>query len=110
LNPVIATIPVTVTPEAAARIAELGFHQQVDQMIDHARQHLPDVVRIEVVLNERYDMGGEPGVTVEAWGTRPFDPADKTQRDLVGWEVDTFPSEVLEHLHVSYLRGGSREG
>jgi hypothetical protein len=98
------TIPVTVTPEAAARIAELGFQTQIEQMIEHAR-HLADVVRIEVMLNERYDMGGEPGVAVWAWAPRPFDPNDTTDRDLARWEVDTFPPEVLEHLLLTYIKG-----
>jgi hypothetical protein len=102
-------IAMTVTPDAAARIAELGFQTQIDQMIEHAR-HLPGVVRIEVVLNERYDMGGEPGVSVWAWAQRPFDPKDTTDWDLTRWEVDTFPSEVLEHLHISYLSGGEHAG
>src|SRR5260370_38021687 len=100
------TIPVTVTPEAAARIAELGFQTQVEQMIEHAR-HLPDVVCIEVVLNDRYDMGGDPGVAVEAYGTRPFDPNETTRADLTRWLVKTFPSEVLEHLHLSYNGGAT---
>lgn len=34
-------IPVTIAPEAAVRIAELGFEKQVAQMIDCARDHLP---------------------------------------------------------------------
>src|SRR5260370_12413860 len=94
-------IPVTVTPEAAARIAELGFKPQIEQMIEQAR-HLPDVVRIEVVLNERYDMGGEPGVAVEAYGTRLFDANDRTDPELVRWGGTTFPSEILEHLLLTY--------
>jgi hypothetical protein len=109
MTPSTKPVPVTVTPEAAARVAELGFQTQIEQMIEHAR-HLPDVVRIEVVLNERYDMGGEPGVSVWAWATRPFDPNDSTDRDLTRWEVDTFPPEVLEHLHISYLLGGEHAG
>jgi hypothetical protein len=48
-----ATIPVSVTPEAAARLAELGFQAQADRMIEYARQNLPELVRIEVGLNER---------------------------------------------------------
>jgi hypothetical protein len=55
-------------------------------------------------------MGGEPGVAIEAYGTRPFDPNDTLRADLTRWAVDTFPPEVLEHLHVSYLRGGAHEG
>ena len=64
----------TISPEAAARIAELGFQTPLEQMIDHACHHLPDVVRVKVALNERYDMGGEPGVAIEAYSRRPFDP------------------------------------
>jgi hypothetical protein len=50
-------VPVTVTPEAAQRLAELGFEKQAEQMIDYARQHIPQLLRIEVVLTDRYDMG-----------------------------------------------------
>jgi hypothetical protein len=96
-------VPLTVTPEAAARIAELGFHKQVEQMIDYARQQIPKLVRIEVVLTDRYDMGGPPGVTIKAWTDRDFDPADTTYDSLVRWVVATFPPEVLEHLHLSLL-------
>jgi hypothetical protein len=95
-------IPLTVTPEAAARIAELGFQKQVEEMIEYARQHFPKLLRIEVVLTDRYDMGGPPGVTVKGWTDRVFDPADKTQANLTRWEVTTFPPEVLEHLNLRY--------
>jgi hypothetical protein len=101
------TIPVRILPEAAARIAALGFQAPVDQMIEHAR-NLPGVVRVEVVLNDRYDMSGEPGVAVDAYSDRPFDPADRTASDLARWAVTTFPPEVLEHLHLSWIPGAGR--
>src|SRR5438067_8098528 len=100
-----ATIPVTVNPDAAARIAELGFRAEMDRLIDHARQHLPEVERIEVVLNERYDTGGEPGVTVAAYSRRPFHQAEPIAWELGRWAVRNFPPEVLEHLHLSYHPG-----
>src|SRR5262245_16695803 len=93
-----ATIPVTVTPEAAARIAELGFQPHVDRMIEHAREHIPEARRIEVWLNERYDEDSPPGVAVDVWCARDFDPDDRTDWDLGYWVVNTFPPEVLEHL------------
>ena len=105
-----ATVPVTVTPEAAARLAELGLQAQADRMIDYARQNLPDVVRIEVVLNERYDMGGESGVAIEAYSQRPFDPAERISWKLGEWLVSHFPPEVVEHLHVSYHPGVDHAG
>jgi hypothetical protein len=97
-----ATVPVTVTPEAAARITELGFQTQVDRMIDYARQHLPEVTRIAVVLNDRYDMGGEPGVAIEAF-SRQFDPAKRITDRIDKWLVLEFAPEVLEHLLVDFL-------
>ncbi len=109
MTPSTASLPVTVTPQAAARIAELGFHKQVEQMVDHARS-LPDVIRIEVVLNDRYDMGGEPGVAVQAWADRSFETAEPLTRKLIDWMIDSFPAEVLEHLHLAYYRGGSHAG
>jgi hypothetical protein len=105
-----ATIPVSVTPEAAARIAELGFQPQVDRMIEYARQHLPELVQIEVVLNERWDTGGEPGVAIEAWSRRPYNPVERISWKLTEWMVANFPSEVLEHLHMSYHPGPEHAG
>jgi hypothetical protein len=105
-----ATIPVTVTPEAAARIATLGFQTQVDRIIDYARQHLPDLDRIEVELHDRYDLGDEPVLAIEAYGRRPFDPADKAEDEMVGWIVTEFPPEVLEHLVTHYRPGDSHAG
>jgi hypothetical protein len=104
------TVPVTVTPEAAARLAELGFQSQAERMIDYARQNLPDLVRIEVVLNERYDMGGEPGVVINAWSRGTFDPNEPFDWSLTRWMTRQFPPEVLEHLHLSHLLGADHAG
>jgi hypothetical protein len=104
------TLPVTVEPEAAARLAELGFQAQVDRMIDYARQNLPHLVRIEVVLNDRYDMGGEPGVAIEVYSQCPFDEALQVVRELDRWQITEFPPEVLEHLHMDYHPGADRAG
>jgi hypothetical protein len=100
-----AAVPVTTTPEAAARITELGMQTELEQMIDHARDVFPELTRIEVVLNDRYDMGGEPGVAVEAYSRRPFDPTEPIAWNLSEWLVTHFPPVVLEHLHVSYHPG-----
>jgi hypothetical protein len=103
------TVPVHETPEAAARLADLGLRVQAEQMIEHARK-LPGVLRVEVVLNERHDMGGEPGVAIEAYSDRPFDPAERTAGAVARWAVTTFPPEVLEHLHISWVPGAGHVG
>jgi hypothetical protein len=97
-------VPMTVTKEAAERIAELGFEKEVEQMIAYAREHVPQLERFEVILVDRYDMGGPPGVTIRAWRTlREFDPMDQTYQNLIQWLVTTFPPEVLEHLTLRSL-------
>ncbi len=99
------TIPVIVTPQAAARIAELGFQSQVDRMIEHARQVLPQLERFEVALNERYDMGGDSGVAIEAHGKHPSPVDDGIFGKLADRMVNIFPPEVLEHLSIDYHPG-----
>lgn len=105
-----STIPVSVTPEAAARIAQLGFQAELEQLIENARQVLPDLARIEVVLNERYDLGAEPGIAVEAYGKHPGASGNGTFWKLADRLVTQFPPEVLEHLHVSYHPDDGRAG
>jgi hypothetical protein len=105
-----ATVPVTVTPEAAARIAQFGFQAEVDRMIDYARQHVPEVQRIEVTLYGRYDDGDEPGLAVEIYSRHPFDPDEQFTRDMDQWVVRTFPPEVLEHVIMDYHPGGTHAG
>ena len=72
----IALIGLMANNIAPARIGELGFQREVDQMIDYARRNLPDLDRIEVELHDRYELGDEPALVIEAYGRRPFDPAD----------------------------------
>jgi hypothetical protein len=103
-------VPVTITPEAANRIAELGFEQQMDQMLEYARQNLPELVRLEIDLNLRYDSDAPPGVFITAWSSQEDDPTCTTWNHLVRWATTTFPPEVLEHLHLSFLPGAEHEG
>ncbi|HKI37223.1 MAG TPA: hypothetical protein VKA46_35540 [Gemmataceae bacterium] len=105
-----ATIPVTVTPEAAARIAHLGFQAEVDRMIDYARQHLPEVERIEVVLSDRYDDGDEPGLSVDVYSRRPFDPAENITGAMIQWKVRAFPPEVNVPIMMDYHPGEPHAG
>jgi hypothetical protein len=104
------TMPVTMTPEASARIARLGLQAAVGRMIDYAREHVPALDRIEVVLFDRYELGDEPGLAVEAYSRRPFELADRTDRDLDRWMVTEFPPEILEHVLLSYRPGTSHAG
>jgi hypothetical protein len=95
-----ATIPVTFTAQATARIGELGMQAEVERMLEYARHNIPDLVRIKVGLNERYDDDSPPGVAIDAYSRRPYDPDDRIDSELCRWMVKTFPPEVLEHIHM----------
>jgi hypothetical protein len=105
-----ATIPVTVTPEAASRIAALGFQGAVDRMIDYARHQLPEVERIEVALYDRYEDGDEPGIAVDIYSRRPSSPDENPAWDMIKWRVREFPPEVLEHTLMDYHSGAGHVG
>jgi hypothetical protein len=105
-----ATVPVTVTPEAAARITKLGFQTQVDRTIDYARRNFPDLDRIEVELHDRYELGDEPVLVIEAYSRGPIDPTDQAENEMDRWIVREFPPQVLEHLIANYRSGPSHAG
>jgi hypothetical protein len=92
------TVPATVTPDAAARIAELGMQAEVEQMIEHTRQTVPALKRIEVVLEDAYETWDQPYLTIYATrGDEPRDD-DPTRREWGAWKVRTFPPEVCVHI------------
>jgi|SRR5579884_450840 len=98
------TVPVRITPEARARLADLGLEQEMGEMIDYARQHVPQPTRIEVVLYERDEPGELPGVAIEVYTQfHCFDPNAGTRGKIGEWLVSAFPAEVREHLLIDYL-------
>ena len=105
-----ATVPVTVAPEAAARIAELGIQAAVDQLLGHALQTIPELQRLEVVLDGPYDTHEEPYLAIRATTDRILVPGDTTEREWRDWKLATFPPEVLEHITLLFVPGGGHAG
>src|SRR5579859_2692634 len=98
-------VPVTITPEAAARLDELGMHKELEQMIAHVREVVAELVAIEVEIVECYDSRDEPGVCIRAYTVQPYVPDNTISWDLIRWDVETFPSRVLEHLNIDLVYG-----
>src|SRR3954467_853522 len=103
-------VSVTVTPEAAGRIAELGMRAEPERMLEHTRQVVQDLRRIDVVLAERYDSGGEPGIGIYAMSDHPCGSGDRTSWDWGAWKVETFPPEVCEHFAFTLLHENTHTG
>lgn len=105
------TVPVTISPEAADKVRELGRERELEQMLEHACRTVPDLLSIDVELVEPYDCGDTPRVVVNVWMREPDRwEDDHTQQELGRWEVRTFPPEVNEHftLLVQYRRPDGR--
>jgi len=58
------TVPVFVSPEAAARVAKLGFQREFEQLIERARTTIQGVRRIEVQLEPPYDTHDDDQVVI----------------------------------------------
>jgi hypothetical protein len=104
------TVPVTMTPEAEARVAELGMRAELEQMLEHTRQTVPGLWRIEVTRTEPYDTGNEPGLMIEAYSDRPYVREDKIWWNWSTWFIATFPPQVCEHFVLTILHGTSHAG
>jgi hypothetical protein len=85
--------PVSITPEARAFVDRLGRRAELEGMIDRARQVVPGLRAIEVVLDEATE---EIPAGVVLWVHRDHVGAgsDPTHRDWIDWMVSTFPPET----------------
>jgi hypothetical protein len=55
-----STVPLTVTPEAEALIAELGLHEEMMRMVEWVRQNATRLRSIEVVRKPDYGRPEKP--------------------------------------------------
>lgn len=93
------SVPVTIDPEAAELVAELGMQAELDRMLEHARQAIPGLLRLEVVFAPPYDTGPDPSVVIDAYrdaAARP--PYDQVRNEYTRWEIETFLPDVLRHF------------
>ena len=98
------TIPVTVFPEAADYVAELGMEEPFRRMLDHALESIPGLRELRVTLQPAYDVGA-PCVLIEALKELPPGLDDPTQRIWGRWRMTTFPPEVFQHFVLLVVYG-----
>jgi hypothetical protein len=91
-------IPVTVDPEAAALVSDLGLQTELERMLEHARQTVSGLLRLDVKFGPAYDTG-EERVIIEA-------VRDRASRGTTGWtpmeygrwQSTTFSPDVHRHF------------
>jgi hypothetical protein len=98
-------VPVTITPEAAARVDELGMREQLEQMVGHAVQAIPQLVRIDIETYWRADDPSPDGVLIQGTTTIPWQEGVEIGQAIGRWKVRTFPPEVCEHFLITLLYG-----
>ncbi len=96
----IATVPLTITPEAVDRLAELDMQAELEQMLERARQMVSGLTRIRVELAERHDLGGDPGVTVRVFREEDDASGEDLESVLGTWMTRSYPPEVCGILAI----------
>src|SRR5260370_25149084 len=88
MNP--TTIPITIAPEAAERVAELGMQRELERMLDFLRE-VSGVLSVDVQLALPYDTGDETSSVLEVPLERPWSDAS-ARSQIRDWNIRTFPS------------------
>jgi hypothetical protein len=88
-----ATVPVTISPEARSFINQVGQRAEFERMLDRARNTVPSLTGIEVVLDDETE---QIPAGVVLWAHREDTGAvtEPTHRSWIDWMAETFPAEV----------------
>ena len=90
-------IPVTISPEARSFVDRIDQGEELEQMIDRARQIVPGLRSIEVVIDEATEEM-PPGVVLWAHRDDNGPDSDPTHREWIDWMVATFPPDVCQNF------------
>jgi hypothetical protein len=94
----ITSVPVTIPPEVASRVAELGMQHEFKMMLEHLKQTVPGLRSIRVELDERANMWEKASIILWTHRTDPGPGDDPTHRDWIDWYVRTFSPDVCRHF------------
>lgn len=95
--------PVTISPEAGARVAELGFQPVVDDAIAQALGILPGLQSLHLVLVPSYEMDDIPWLVLECCGDRSEQEAQDALVAWYTWRAESLPFEVGRHFMLSWI-------
>ena len=88
------TVPVEVTPDATARIEELGMRREFEKMIEYTKKAVDDLQSIDVTVYDDPYEPGEPRMVIRAWREGCGTVDDPSRSSWVDWYVKTFAPDV----------------
>jgi hypothetical protein len=101
------TVPITVSAEAATRVAALGMQSDLARMLEHACQAAAGLRSIDVTLIPPCDPGEDPRVILEVTKDSPWETSDPLWPIWRDWMVESFPSDVLRHFNLLTAYGAA---
>src|SRR4051812_7794543 len=93
------TVPITIAPEAAERVAELGMQRELDSMLDFLRLELPGTLSVNVRLALPYDTGDESTILLRALLDCPWSDASARRR-IHDWRLHRFPPQIDRYFTI----------
>jgi hypothetical protein len=100
-------VSLTVAPEAAAHVADLGMRRELDRMLDHTRESVPRLRSIAVALAHDPEGADEPRIVIEAGMEPGASGYDSTEDEWGRWKVETFPPAVSQHFVLLTVYGNA---
>jgi hypothetical protein len=94
---------VSKSPEAAARVAELGFQGATDDLIAQALRILPGLEAVHLSLMPSYEMDDIPWLVLECLGDRSEQEARDALVSWYTWRAENLPFEVGRHFMLSWV-------
>jgi hypothetical protein len=97
------TLPTTISSEAAARVADLGFQHAADALLTQARGLLAGLQSIHLSLVPSYEMDEVPWLVLECTGDRPECQARDGLLAWYTWRAENLPFEVARHFMLEWI-------
>jgi hypothetical protein len=97
------SVSVTISPDAAARLAELGFEKDFDQAVAQALSLLPGLRSLHLTLMPSYEMDDIPWLVLECYGDRSEQEARPGLIAWYTWRADNLPLDVGRHFMLSWI-------
>jgi hypothetical protein len=101
------TVPITIEPEAAARVAELGMQRELEEMLAHAQQTVPNLRALEVQLALPYDTGDETSLTIQATIRGDHPDGLNTRKQWGKWLVRAYSPDVWRYFVLQVVYGNN---